>query len=792
MKLVELTVRLSSPTFAVLPPRFCARRRSNYKLLVARSLGNRWKLNDIDPNLIQERLSSWLLKTQTFLNDVTGPLVKQAQERRLDDESSLETKEMEELFLSEQTIDIRTRKGRLSLAAIISVEQFSRLNGLTGRKMQKIFESLIPNPASYDACNLVEYCCFRFLSRDGSSIHPCLKEPAFRRLLFITMLAWQDPYTEEIGPDANISENSLMRMFVGEDAFVRIAPAVAGVADRSTAHNLFKTLAGGENGISLKLWTTYIEELLKVHNGRESYQIGESFLPSTEQVLCVGDSNKRPVLKWKNNMAWPGKLTLTNNALYFEAVGFGSQKKPIRLDLTKHGSRVEKARVGPLGSVFFDSAVSVSSDSSSDIWLLEFVDFGGDMRRDAWLAFISEVTSLHKFIREYGPEDGDKSVHHVYGAHKGRERAVMSAVNSITRVQSLQYIRKLSEDPIKLVQFSYLRHAPFGDVVYQALALNFWGGPLVTKFDKANDQSSQRANSSDDSSGRSLHVFDIDGSVYLRNWMTSPSWTSSLSLSFWKNSSGREGVVLSKNLVVSGTTLVERAAQLCKEKSQVVEKTQATIDAAMIKGIPSNIDLFKELMLPLVIISKKIDGLRRWEKPHVTASFLALIYTIIFRNMLPYILPAMMVITAVVLLFLKRLKEQGRLGRSFGIVTIRDQAPSNTIQKILALKEAMLDLENYLQKLNVTLLKARAIILAGQPQITTEVAVVLLLSATILVMVPFKFVVACLLLDIFSAEVEWRKEMRTKFFNILRERWNTVPAPPVVVLPYQSDEEESV
>lgn len=63
---------------------------------------------------------------------------------------------------------------------------------------------------------------------------------------------------------------------------------------------------------------------------------------------------------------------------------------------------------------------------------------------------------------------------------------------------------------------------------------------------------------------------------------------------------------------------------------------------------------------------------------------------------------------------------------------------------------------------------------------------VLLLSATILLMVPFKYVLALLLLDIFTGELQWRKEMRTKFFDLLRERWSTVPAPPVVVLPYQS------
>ena len=74
-------------------------------------------------------------------------------------------------------------------------------------------------------------------------------------------------------------------------------------------------------------------------------------------------------------------------------------------------------------------------------------------------------------------------------------------------------------------------------------------------------------------------------------------------------------------------------------------------------------------------------------------------------------------ITAAGLLTLKGLKEQGRLGRSFGKVTIRDQPPSNTIQKIIAVKDAMRDVENYLQNMNVTLLKIRTILLSGQPQV---------------------------------------------------------------------------
>ncbi|KAA8545536.1 hypothetical protein F0562_020320 [Nyssa sinensis] len=755
----------SSPAlpYSIIPYHFCkvgccaGNYSSDHKFrfkLVGQSPGDdRSKFNDKDANAVQKTLNQWLSKTQDFLNEVTSPLAKTVHDRKPNFGNALDTQDMEDIFMAEQTIDSRTPSGDLSLAAIISIEQFSRMNGLTAQKMQKIFKALVPESIYNDARNLVEYCCFRFLSRDSSEIHPCLKEPAFQRLIFITMLAWENPYCTEKDSRANTSEKaSFKRRLVHEEAFVRIAPAISGVADRSTADNLFKALAGDERGISLSLWSTYIDELLKVHEGRKSYQFQEWPQLSSEKILCLGSSRKRPVLKWENNMAWPGKLTLTDKSLYFEAVGWVGQRDAVRLDLTGHGSRVEKTKVGPLGSNLFDSAISVSSGSESETWVLEFVDLGGEMRRDVWLAFISEVIALYKFIREFGPKYGDQSVNHVYGAHKGEAKASTYAINGTARLQALQFIRKLSDDPTKLVQFAYLQNAPYGDVVCQTLAVNCWGGTFGYKIYR--------------------------GRV---------SIGSSASVAFWRNSSAAQGVVLSKNLVVAGMTLVERAAIMCRDKYRVIEKTQATIDAAKLEGIPSNIDLFKELLLPLTVTAKNFEKLKRWEEPHLTASFLAFAYTIIFRNMLSYIFPMTLMILASGMLLLKGLKEQGRLGRFFGKVTIRDQPPSNTIQKIIALKEAMRDVEKYLQNLNVSLLKIRTILLAGQPQATTEVAVVLLLSSTVLLVVPFKYILAFLLFELFTQELKFRREMVMKFISFLKERWNTVPAAPVVVLPFEGD-----
>ncbi|KAF7803648.1 uncharacterized protein G2W53_042759 [Senna tora] len=757
---------------------------------VRQSLGDKWKLNDISAGSIQERLNLLLSKTQHFLNEVSSPLAKSSQNRKPDLENDFGFQVMEDIFMVEQTIDRRTANGTLSLAAVICIEQFSRMNGLTGKKMQKIYEALVPESVYSDARNLVEYCCFRFLSRDGSDMHPSLKEPAFQRLIFITMLAWEDPYSDELS--SNSEKASFQSKLVTEEAFVRIAPAVSGIVDRPTANNLFKALAGDQEGISLSLWITYINELVRVHEGQRSYHIPEFPQLSEERILCIGSNSKRPVLKWEKNMAWPGILTLTDKAIYFETVGLLGDKKAMRMDLTYDGLQVEKAKVGPLGSSLFDSAVSVSFGSESNKWVLEFVDLGGEMRRDVWHALLSEVIALHQFVREYGPDDSDESMFDVYGAHKGKERAAASAINGIARLQALQCMRKLLDDPTKLVQFSYLKNAPHGDIVLQTLAVNYWGGPLVTGFMNTRNKPAQETRLSNESPESRNHAFDIDGSVYLQKWMKSPSWASSASTNFWKNSLIKQGLVLSKNLVVADVSLVERAAEICKQKHQAVEKTQATIDAATLEGIPSNIDLFKELMLPLSLTARNLQKLRRWEEPHLTVAFLGFSYTIIFRNLLSYVFPVMLIILAAGMLTIRGLKEQGRLGRSFGKVTIRDQPPSNTIQKLIAVKDAMRDVENYMQRVNVSLLKIRSILLSGHPQVTTEVALLLLSSASILLIVPFKYIFSFLLLDFFTRELEFRREMVKKFLSVVRERWHAVPAAPVVVLPYENDASRSI
>lgn len=63
------------------------------------------------------------------------------------------------------------------------------------------------------------------------------------------------------------------------------------------------------------------------------------------------------------------------------------------------------------------------------------MDFGGEKRRDTWLAIVKEIDTAYWFIGTYGPKDKDPSLKYMDGSKLGRKRALASASNSIARLQ---------------------------------------------------------------------------------------------------------------------------------------------------------------------------------------------------------------------------------------------------------------------------------------------------------------------------------------------------------------------
>ncbi|MCO5570395.1 hypothetical protein L7F22_024116 [Adiantum nelumboides] len=430
------------------------------------------------------------------------------------------------------------------------------------------------------------------------------------------------------------------------------------------------------------------------------------------------------------------------------------------------------------------------AENRSDSWVIEFVDFSGDGRREVWFAFIEELLSAYAFISDYGPAGDDPVLCYVQGSRDGNKRVIASAMNGIARVQAVQStLGRVIESPGRLLQFSRINNHSVGDLVKQALAVNLWGGHF--DVDDKNFKKIAGDNAiSGDAFGSGLHITNIDGSVYLQRWKKSPTWESSRSSSFWKHKAGGKGLVLGKDLVVGDLTYMERAVKAFTDQSKMLETTKATIDGALVKGIPSNIDLLKELMLPFSMMLTNLRKLQKWENPPATMVFLGACSLVLYMGWLKYFVPVMLLTAAVLVFTLHNLRSQGRLGDGFGRVVINEQPPSNTLQKIMALKEALAEMEIQIQKANVALLKMRNLALAGHPQGRNMVAFALLAASLVLMLVPFRYVCFFLLLDQFTCELKFRRGMVLKLVRQLQDWWETIPAVPVVVLPHEKPQDK--
>mgnify|MGYP007117630099 CR=1 FL=1 len=74
--------------------------------------------------------------------------------------------------------------------------------------------------------------------------------------------------------------------------------------------------------IALTKVVCFVITFSRIHEERSEHHLSEGStlkLDAEECVLCVGANKRQPIQMWNDsNVAWPGRLTLTNMALYFE------------------------------------------------------------------------------------------------------------------------------------------------------------------------------------------------------------------------------------------------------------------------------------------------------------------------------------------------------------------------------------------------------------------------------------------------------------------------------------------
>ncbi|ESR54228.1 hypothetical protein CICLE_v10019113mg [Citrus x clementina] len=636
----------------------------------------------------------------------------------------------------------------LSPLANIVVRRCSKILGISSSELQESFNAeaseAIKHPSRY-ARNFLEYCCFRTLAL-STQVTGHLADKKFRRLTYDVMLAWEVPAASS-QPLLNVDGDAT----VGMEAFSRIAPAVPIIANVVISENLFEVLTSSTGRrLQYSIFNKYITGLeraiKKMKTQSESSILSAIRSSRGEKILEVdGTVTTQPVLEHVGISTWPGRLTLTDHALYFEAHRVVSYEKAKIYDLAEDLKQVVKPELtGPWGTRLFDKAVFYKSVSLSEPIILEFPELKGHTRRDYWLAIIREILYAHRFINKF----------QITGVQ--RDEVLSKAVLGILRLQAIQEISTANSVRCEsLLMFNLCDQLPGGDLILETLA------------NMSNLRELERTNKSVGGVG----MYSISAMAMVSN----------LGFVFGPSSSNNSieagaGLVVGE-IAVGEMSPLERTVKESRNSYKKVVQAQETVDGVKVDGIDTNLAVMKELLLPAMEVGRWLLSLAYWDDPLKSSVFCLVFTFIICRGWLGYALALLLIFFAIFMVLTRFLNQ----GKPVDEVKVIAPPPMNTMEQLLAVQNAISQAEQLIQDGNIFLLKLRGLLLTIFPQASDKFAVGLLLMALILIFVPSKYIVLLMFLEIFTRYSPTRRASTERWMRRLREWWFSIPAAPVIL-----------
>ncbi|KAI5568856.1 hypothetical protein BDE02_12G041600 [Populus trichocarpa] len=569
----------------------------------------------------------------------------------------------------------------LSPLANLVVRRCSKILGVSASELQESFNAEASDSLKHHSCyarNFLEYCCFRALAL-STQVTGHLADKKFRRLTYDMMLAWETPAVAS-QPLLNVDKD----FTVGLEAFSRIVPAVPIIANVIISENLFEVLTVGTDGrLQFSIYEKYLSGLeraiKKMKTQSDSSLLSTVRLSRREKILEVdGTVTTQPVLEHVGISTWPGRVTLTDHALYYEALRVVSYDKPKTYDLADDLKQIVNPELtGPWGTRLFDKAVLYKSISLSEPAVIEFPELKGHTRRDYWLAVIREILFVHRFIKKFK----------ISGVE--RDEALSLAVLGILRLQAIQEIISVNSVHCEtLLMFNLCDQLPGGDLILETLA----NISSLRKLDRTNS----------DKTGGGMHSISARAMVSNLGFMLG---TSSTDL----NEAG---------LVVGETAVGEMSSleKVVKESQSSFKKAvlaQETVDGVKVDGIDTNLAVMKELLLPVMEVGRWLISLIHWDDPMKSLVFCLVLTYVIWRGWLGYTF-GLMIIFLAIFMVLTRFCNQGRPVEE---IKVTAPPPMNTVEQLLAVQDAISQAEQFIQDGNIVLLKFRGLLLSIFPQV---------------------------------------------------------------------------
>ncbi|KAI3883518.1 hypothetical protein MKX03_010531 [Papaver bracteatum] len=640
----------------------------------------------------------------------------------------------------------------LSSKANLVVRRCSRLLDKSLDELQECFDAGASDSVKHTSCrarNFLEYCCFQTLTLSAQVNDSHLGDKKFRRLTYDMMLAWEDPAATS-QPSINVDEECT----VGREAFSRITPAVPTISDVITCENLFDLLTTSTGGrLRFSVYEKYLGALeraiRKMKTQTESSHLSLLRSPREERVLELdGTVTTQPVLEHFGVSTWPGRLTLTDHALYFEAHRMVSFEKAKTYELSEDLKQVVKPELtGPWGARLFDKGVMYKSISLPEPIVMEFPELKGHFRRDYWLAAIREILYAHKFIRKFNIEGID------------RDEILLKAVIGILRVQAVLEINNTK--PVRtetLLMFNECDRLPGGDLILEALATTM---STSQELDRENHLNAENTTHS------------ISALTMVSNCVFGAAVPDKPRLFVGE-------------IVVGEMTPLERAVSDSRNSFKKVELAQATVDGVKVEGLDTNLAVMKELLFPVLELGKYLNFLASWDDSMQSFAFCALVTFVVCRGWLPHAFALLLLFIAIFML-LTRWSNQGS-----PVDEVKVTAPPsmNTMEQLLAVQNAISQVEAFIQDGNISLLKLRALFLSVSPQASDKLALALVLLALTLALIPSKYIFLLVVLESNTRYSPLRKPSTERWKRRLREWWYSIPAAPVVLARPPEDQQK--
>ncbi|XP_020591575.1 uncharacterized protein LOC110032324 isoform X2 [Phalaenopsis equestris] len=635
--------------------------------------------------------------------------------------------------------------------------------------------------ASVDNCSrsFVEFCSSKAIEKLCCEIGEKISHGKFTRFTFDMMLAWQFPSNKDeeysysvyegigkeredrkkvlqgnpgqIHDDIPLFYSDIMPLLVdeennvGEDSFVWLGCVLPLAADVVNARFVFETLtAPTASRLHYPAYDRFLKEIDKYikYLQKQRPPTGYEFAADEFILHVEGTGMTQRVVRHIGETSWPGRLTLTNLALYFEASKSISYDNALKIDLSSAEAdhQVRATSTGPFGAPFFDRAITYESSLLSEPLTLEFPEMASSTRRDHWFALINEVIKMHKFISKLRDEFSETET--CFQVWEVQARTILG----IMRLHAArEMLRMAPPPPINFLIFTLLDEVPKGDYVLEELY-------------------------------NSLKKSEVIGACSAASILKSLNIGSPVVCGM----KAKEGVEITpRRGEAESLAMLEPAIEQVREEAKEASIAKATLEKIKDEGIIDSIILLGELLSPLKNLLPFLQRIISWEKPALTFSTFVIALLTIYKEWFGPALAALLLFAVGMMLWVRH----KRLGELPIEVVISPPSEKSTLESIVSAQHSLNNFDAMVKTTNITILKIKSIFVSKTPKHSNMAMSGLSVVAFLLMMVPFRLVLIGFATYIFMPKLNKTGKRNSSQGNRrLKEWWETIPVTPVRIV----------